>query len=303
MPRLTDTRLTRLLRRLRLRRSGPLGGRQVPGRAPAVLCALVLVGFAAFFAGPIVWLLLAPTKTGYELATRSPFAFGSFHTVAATWHELDSFDDHVYRRWLENSLLYSFGATGLTLATALPAGYGLAIGRFRGRKLVLTATMISMLMPATALALPTFLELNALHLLGSMFSVVLPFAFFPFGVYLVYLYYSTAVPAELIDAARIDGCGEWQAFRRVALPLAKPAVALVFFFAFVADWTNFFLSYIVLGDSRQFPVQVGLNDMLLGAPRPMLALAALIAAVPVALVFVLMQRALVRGLLSGATAG
>jgi multiple sugar transport system permease protein len=278
----------------------PLGKRSHAGR---VLRLLVLLLFAAFFAGPIVWLILAPTKTGYELATRSPFAFGSFHTLAATWHELDSFNDHVYRRWLENSLLYSFGATGLTLATALPAGYGLAIGHFRGRKLVLTATMVAMLMPATALALPTFLELNALHLLGTMLSVVLPFAFFPFAVYLAYLYYSASIPAELFDAARIDGCGEWEVFRRVALPLGKPVVALVVFFAFVADWTNFFLPYIVLGDSRQFPVQVGLDDMLLGAPRPMLALAALIAAVPVAVVFVLVQRALVRGPAAGAMIG
>ena len=263
----------------------------------------MLVVFAVFFAGPIVWLLLAPTKTGYELATQPAFAFGSLHTVVATWRELDAFNDHVYRRWLENSLVYSFGATGLTLATAVPAGYGLAIGRFHGRKLVLAVTMIAMLMPATALALPTFLELNALHLLGTMLSVLLPFAFFPFGVYLAYLYYSTSMPAELLDAARIDGCGEWQVFRRVALPLAKPVVGLVFFFAFVADWTNFFLPYIVLGDSRQFPVQVGLNDMLLGAPRPMLALAALIAAAPVALVFVLTQRMLVRRMLSGSMAG
>ncbi len=277
--------------------------RRLPERAAAALRVLVLVVFVVFFAGPMLWLLLAPTKTGYDVVARSPFAFGSFHTVAATWHELDAFNDHVYRRWIENSLVYSFGATGITLVTALPAGYGLAIGQFRGRKALLTTTMITMLMPATALALPTFLELNALHLLGTMLSVVLPFAFFPFAVYLAYLYYSTSIPAGLLDAARIDGCGEWQVFRRVALPLARPVLALVFFFAFVADWTNFFLPYIVLGDSRQFPVQVGLNDMLLGAPRPMLALAALIAAVPVAVVFVLVQRALLRGLLAGAMAG
>jgi multiple sugar transport system permease protein len=277
--------------------------RRVAHLTASPLRAFVLVLFAVFFSGPIVWLLLAPTKTGYELATRPAFAFGSFHTLAATWHQLDSFNDHVFRRWLENSLLYTLGATSLTIATALPAGYGLAIGRFRGRKLVLTVTMIAMLMPATALALPTFLELNALHLLGNALSIVLPFAFFPFAVYLVYLYYTTAVPDELLDSARIDGCGEWQTFRRVALPLARPVVALAFFFAFVADWTNFFLPYIVLGDSRQFPVQVGLDDMLLGAPRPMLALAAVIAAAPVALVFVLAQRTLVRGMLSGSIHG
>ena len=92
-----------------------------------------------------------------------------------------------------------------------------------------------MIMPAAALVLPIFLELNALHLIGSVFSVILPFSFFPFGVYLAYIYYATAIPSELLDAARVDGCGEWLTFRRIALPLAKPVVALVFFFSFVAE--------------------------------------------------------------------
>jgi multiple sugar transport system permease protein len=157
-----------------------------------------------------------------------------------------------------------------------------------------------MTMPATALVLPTFLELDALHVLGSPLTIILPFAFFPFGVYLAYLYYVTAVPAELFDAARVDGCSEWTTFRRVALPLAKPVVALVLFFSFAADWTNFFLPYVVLGDSSRFPVEVGLSDMFIGASKPVLALAALIATAPLAVVFVLSQRALSRGIMSGA---
>jgi multiple sugar transport system permease protein len=189
------------------------------------------------------------------------------------------------------------------LLTAIPAGYGLAFGRFRGRRLILGTTLIAMTMPVTALVLPTFLELSALHLLGSALTVVLPFAFFPFGVVLAYIYYATAVPAELLDAARVDGCGEWEAFRRVALPLAKPVVALVFFFSFAADWTNFFLPYVVLPDSSQYPVEVGLSDMFVGGSKPLLALAALIATVPLAVVYVISHRAIVRGLVSGATTG
>ena len=64
-----------------------------------------------------------------------------------------------------------------------------------------------MIMPAASLVLPIFLELNALHLIGSVFSVILPFSFFPFGVYLAYIYYATSIPSELLDAARVDGCG------------------------------------------------------------------------------------------------
>jgi len=265
--------------------------------------AAVCVFFAVFFGGPLLWLLLAPTRTGYELATGPAFAFGSLANVARTWHQLEAFAGGLFRRWMENSLIYSFSATALTLATSIPAGYGLATGRFRGRRLLLGVTVVAMTMPATALVLPIFLELNGLHLLGSALTVVLPFAFFPFGVYLAFIYYANALPPAVLEAARIDGCGEWEVFRRVALPLAKPVVALVFFFSFAADWTNFFLPYVVLPDSAQYPVEVGLSDMFIGGPKGELALAALIATAPVALVFALSQRALVRGLVTGATSG
>jgi len=204
---------------------------------------------------------------------------------------------------MENSLVYSLSATALVLLTAIPAGYGLAFGRFRGRRLILGTTIVVMTMPVTALVLPTFLELSAFHLLGSALTVVLPFAFFPFGVFLVYLYYATALPAELLDAARVDGCTEWAVFRRIALPLARPIVALVFFFSFAADWTNFFLPYVVLPDSSQYPVEVGLTDMFGGGSTPLLALAALIATVPLAVVYVVSHRAIVRGLVSGSATG
>ena len=137
---------------------------------------------------------------------------------------------------------------------------------------------------------------------GSPLSIILPFAFFPFGVYLAYLYYATALPPDLLDAARVDGCGEWAVFRRIGLPLAKPIVAFVFFFSFVANWNNFFLPFVFLGRYQQFPVQVGLQDLFRGS-RPALALATLLAALPVALVYVFSQRALVRGLVSGASKG
>ena len=112
------------------------------------------------------------------------------------------------------------------------------------------------------------------------------------------------------------GAASWQTFLRVALPLAKPIVALVFFFSFVADWNNFFLPYVVLADSNQYPISVGLSNLLSSTPsfnpaaggggqsvnifRPELALATLLAVVPVAIVFLVSQRHLVAGLTGGA---
>ena len=289
----------------------------MPTRIPALgLRFVILAAFAIFFIAPVLWLILAPTKADNALVTSDPFSFGSFHQVSLAWKHLDAFSDHIYRRWIANTLYYALSATAITLAVSVPAGYGLALGKFPGRKLVLSLTLISMIMPAAALVLPIFLELNAMHLIGRAASVILPFAFFPFGVYLAYIYYATALPRDLLDAARVDGCGEWLTFRRIALPLAKPVVALVFFFSFVADWNNFFLPYVVLADSDQYPITVGLSNLLSSTPsfnpaaggggqsvnifRPELALATLLAVVPVAIVFVLSQRALVRGLVGGA---
>jgi len=276
----------------------------------------ILVTFAVFFIGPVVWLILAPTKSDQALITSSPFSFGDFHHVALAWKHLDGFSDHVYRRWIGNTLYYSLSATAITLAVSVPAGYGLAFGKFPGRKLILSLTLIVMIMPAAALVLPIFLELNSVHLIGSVWSVILPFSFFPFGVYLAYIYYATSLPPGLLDAARVDGAGELQTFLRVGLPLAKPVVALVFFFSFVADWNNFFLPYVLLANSNQYPITVGLSDLLASTPsfnpsvggggqsvhifKPELALATLLAVVPVAIVFLFSQRALVRGLVGGA---
>src|SRR5438552_18357339 len=104
--------------------------------------AVILTVFAAFFVVPIVWLILAPTKSDEALVTKGPFAFGSFHNVALAWKHLDGFSDHIYRGWIGNSLVYAFGATAIVLVTAIPAGYGLALSTFPGRRLVLSLTLI-----------------------------------------------------------------------------------------------------------------------------------------------------------------
>ncbi|MBK3565670.1 carbohydrate ABC transporter permease [Streptomyces sp. MBT62] len=275
---------------------------------------VVLGCFLLFFVLPVVWLLLAPTKSDGQILRDAPFSFGSLTGLADTWRHLYGFQDGAVLDWLGNSALYTFGALAITLVTGIPAGYALALTRFVGRRLLLTITLLVMLMPSAALVLPLYLEMNAVHLDGTIWSVILPFSFFPFGVYLTYIYFSSNIPADLLAAARIDGCSEWQVFRLVAMPLAKPVIALVGFFNFVGNWNNFFLPFVMLPDSSQYPAQVGLNTLLTSSSafntsaglgnqimRPELALAALVTVLPVLLVFLFSQRALVSGMLAGAT--
>jgi len=284
--------------------------RRKPGNP---LPALVLGLFVVFFVLPVLWLVLAATKTDDQLVHGNPLAFGSWHALRANWDALTSYQGNAMFQWLRNSALYSFAALVITLAVAIPAGYALAMTEFRGRRMLLIATLVVMLMPNATLVVPLFLEVNAVHLIGSMWSIILPYAFYPFGVYLAYIYFSTALPRELLEAARLDGCSEIGVFRRVALPLAAPIVALVGFFSFVANWTNYFLPYVMLPQSNQLPVQVGLGTLLddvpqfnptvgsLAVQRPELALATLLAITPVLIVFLFSQRFLVTGMLAGAT--
>lgn len=285
-----------------------------PSRAAGPLLAgLLLSGFVVFFVLPVIWLLLAATKTDAQLVHDNPLSFGSWHALQENWDALTAFQSDTILLWLRNSAVYAFFALAITLALGIPAGYALAMLDFRGRRALLVITLVVMLMPATTLVVPLFLEVNAVHLVGTLWSVVLPYSFYPFGVYLTYIYFSTALPRDLLAAARIDGCTEFGAFRRIALPLAAPIVALVGFFSFVANWTNFFLPYVMLPQSSEYPAQVGISLLLTDVPqfnptagtatvlRPELALATLLAIAPVLIVFLFAQRYLVTGLLAGAT--
>jgi multiple sugar transport system permease protein len=158
--------------------------------------------------------------------------------------------------------------------------------------------------------------MNGLHLLNNPLSVILPSAFFPFGVYLMYIFFSTSLPRDLLAAARVDGCSEWGVFRRVAVPLARPMVGLVAFFVFVSQWNNFFLVEVMLSSASRLTLQVGLvyisNTAFVPFPglplsqqilRPELAMAGIILAFPVVVFFAFIQRNLLRGLLAGYAVG
>ena len=284
------------------------------GWSGRTIVTVVVAVFVLFFAIPLAWLLLATTKSARGLIVDNPFAPGSASDLSTNWSQLFAFQDGAVTTWMGNSALYAVGALIITLVASIPAGYALALTEFRLRRLLLVLTLIVMLIPNTALVLPIFLELNAVGLIGNSLSVILPMSFFPFGVYLTYIYFSTSIPRDLLAAARIDGCREFQVFTKIALPLAAPIVALVAFFSFVQNWNNFFLPFVMLPSSDGYPVQVGLTSLLASTPAfnpssagaesvqlPTLALATVVSVLPVLIVFLVSQRFLVAGMTAGGT--
>ncbi|QOR70480.1 carbohydrate ABC transporter permease [Ruania alkalisoli] len=276
-----------------------------------------LLLWAAFAILPMLWLVLAATKSGAALATEHPFAFGSFARVGESWEHLAEFNDGVLYRWLGNTVILTGAQMVLTLVATVPAGYALGACTFRMRKPILMATLGLILLPGGALVLPQFLEMVALGLVGTRWAVILPGAVFPLGLYLTFIYFSSTIGRDVYDAARIDGCSEWKVFLKVAMPLAAPIAALVTFFSFTRNWGEFLLPYIMLS-SDDFPLPVGLALLASVAPElnpnsivqsdigiPEVVLATLLTMLPVLLVLIFAQRIVLRGatIMGGALKG
>jgi len=277
---------------------------------------VLLAAVVLFFGLPMVWLLLAPGKDPAELVATSPLSFGSGEGYLEAGRHLIDYSNGIIGRWFVNSVVYSLASVVIGLATAVPAGYALATFRFPGRSALLFLTLVMMIVPPAALILPLYLEMSALRLTNTPWSVILPLAFYPFGVYIIFLFTATTMPESIIEAARLDGCGEWGIFRRIFLPLARPAVVMVAFFAFVASWNAFFLPYIMLSSQELATMQTGLQLLVAntgavtganftGLPikGPEVALAAIVSVLPILLIFAFAQRHLVAGQTAAAEKG
>jgi multiple sugar transport system permease protein len=269
---------------------------------------------ALFFGVPLLWLAIAPSKLNNEFVTLPSLNFGDIANYVRAWENLISFKEGQILLWAWNSVWYTAAAMVIGLMISIPAGYALATAQFRGRRLILWLTLIALIVPTSALVLPLFLELNLLGLVGSPWSVILPTALFPFGVYLAYVFYATSVPKDLLAAGRVDGCSEWQLFRFVCLPLSKTLVGLLTFLSFTANWNNYFLPYVMLNDDETYTLAVGLQALVAGTPmvsmsaiqgtdtllkRPEGALMGLLMVLPLTLVFIVSQRYVIRGALTG----
>ena len=220
---------------------------------------LLLLAMVCYFLIPVWWLIVASTKNAQGLFSGSgALWFNGFH-LFANLKDLFTYNNGEYLRWLGNSVLYAAtGGVGSTIISVL-AGYGFAKFRFRGRNLIFAMVLGSVMVPLTALVIPTFVLMSNAGLTDTVWAVILPSLLSPFGVYLMRVYTAASVPDELLDAARIDGAGELRTFLRVALPLMRPAVVTVLLLSVVATWNNYFLPLTMLSSSKLYPLTVGIG--------------------------------------------
>ncbi|NUT51128.1 MAG: carbohydrate ABC transporter permease [Saccharothrix sp.] len=260
-----------------------------------------------YFLVPLLWVVVAATKSQPDLLDSPALWFAEFN-LFENIGQLFREDDGVYGQWLVNTALYSgLSAVGAT-ALAAAAGYGLARFEFTGKRLFETALLGMIMVPATALVLPTYLILSEVQLVDTMWAVILPSLLSPFGAYLVRVYVAESVPVELIDAARIDRAGELRIFWQIVVPMMRPAIVTVFLFTLVATWNNYFLPLVMLSDADLYPLTVGLTTWFNTAQQEagtrmlfnLVVTGSLLAIVPLITAFVLLQRFWRSGAATGA---
>jgi len=235
--------------------------RRNPRRPKQVFAHVFLGAMIVYFLIPVWWIVVASSKDATGLfGGGSSLWFSENPNYIENLEALFTRDGGIYLRWLGNSTLYALsGGVGATILSIL-AGYGFAKFAFWGRRLSFSLLLGAVMVPSTALVIPTFILLSNMGLTNTIWAVILPTLLNPFGVYLMYVYAKDAVPDDLLDAAKIDGAGEFRTFIQVALPLLRPAVVTILLLSFVATWNNYFLPLAMLSDPNLYPVTVGIGQ-------------------------------------------
>lgn len=278
----------------------PFGPKNLVGYV--LLCAL-----AIYFLTPLYWLLIAATKDNTDLFATFGLWFAHFNL----WQNLVDTFTHAggeYPRWLLNTAIYAVGGGFFGMLISVMGGYALAKFRFPGRNLIFSLVLGAVLVPQTTLALPLYMVLSKIQLTNTYWAVLLPSLLSPIGLLLARVYAADAVPDDVLDAARVDGAGEFRIFARIALPLLVPGMVTIFLFQFVAIWNNFFLPLVVLSDPNYFPVTLGLatwnfdpasHELLYN----LIVTGSLLSVVPLIAMFLFLQRYWRAGLAFGSVTG
>jgi alpha-1,4-digalacturonate transport system permease protein len=266
-------------------------------KAPSVADAsrvAVLTAMALVVLVPIVWTFLSSFKTTSELAERPPSLLPDSINLDNYTTALESFNFFVY---LRNSVIVVAGATLLTLVINSMAAYAFAKFNFRGRDVLFLITLATIMIPLQVILIPVYLVTSQLGLVNTLWGLIIPVAATPTGVFLLRQYMLT-IPDELIEAARIDGAGEFRIFWSVVLPLCRPALAVVAIFSVVWRWNDFLWPLVVAQNESVYtlPVAIARFAGQQVVPFNLILAMSVVTMVPVIIVFLFAQKQIVKGI-------
>jgi multiple sugar transport system permease protein len=250
-------------------RTPQAGGSVMAHQRAKVLPTVVLLIGALYCLVPLAWILVASTKSSADLFATFTFQPGT--SLIDNVRDLFAYEDGQFARWALNSVIYAGVGSLLCTLISTAAGYAFSRYTFRGRNPLFYMILAGVLLPGMILAIPQYIIMTTLGMVGSYWSVLLPGLISPFAIYLARIYADASVPSSIIESARIDGAGEYRIFATIGLPMMLPGMVTIFMLQFVGSWNNFLLPFIMLSDENMYPINLGLyNVMSRGSGEPAL---------------------------------
>lgn len=271
---------------------------------PTHLLALgVLLALAAASLLPLYWMITGSFKV-QTAAMKVPPEWFPAHPTLHNYRELFCGSKPVGRWFLNSLIVASSIALGAVLTSSL-AGYAFGKKKFPGQTVLFWLLLLTMMMPRHITLIPLFILMRKLNWFDTYQGLIIPFIAYPFGIFLIKQFMQT-IPDDLLDAARIDGAGEWGLFTQVVLPLSRPAIGALAIFAFVAAWNEYLWQLIIVNEEALQTLPVGVSKLVSGLTSYDLGVAmagATVAFIPMLIVFLLFQEYFVKGITLGALKG
>ncbi len=207
-------------------------------------------------------------------------------------------------RWLVNTVFMAVMAMILTCITAAMAGYALAKKRFRGRMILFTLIVCAMALPKQVILIPLIRQMSALNLYNTIWAVVFPTVGWPFGVFLM-KQFAEGILGEMLEAARIDGASEVKTFTKIVLPMIQPGIGALAIFTFINSWNDYFMQLIMLSSTKELTISLGIAKLEAenSTDFGLIMAGASLAAIPILIVFLMLQKYFTKGITMGAVKG
>ena len=286
----------------RVRADAAEAGPRVHRAGPLTVIGLTVAAILSVF--PLYWMVIVASRSNASAYEWPPALLPGGNLGENVRRVLDNSDAAILKGIL-NSFIVAGTITVSTVFFSAIAGFAFAKLRFRGRNVLLVAILLTMMIPVQLNIVPLYRLMIELDWLNDIKAVIVPFLISGFGIFLMRQYTLQSVPDELIEAARVDGCSTWRTFRHVVAPALRPAAAVLGLLTFMQYWNEFFWPFIVLADPSNPTVQVSLRTLNSAYHQDLAQIFAgtLVATLPLAVIFVLFFRQIIRGIMEGAVKG
>jgi len=270
-----------------------------------VLIALLLILAGALLMMPFYFMFLSSLKPGTEILRLGlSFKFDPGVSSFTNYAALNTYRDGMYWKWYQSSLVIMVLQTSVGLFFSSIVGYALAMYHFKGRRAVDILVLILLMMPFEILILPMYRTLMRIKLMDSYFGVILPYLVPAFMVFF-FRQYASGLPIELVEAGRIDGCTDYGIFFRIMVPVMIPAYGAMAILSAMNSWNNLLWPLIVLNTNEKFTIPIGMGTTITpyGNAYDILMPGAVMAVVPIVLIFLACQKTFMAGMTAGSVKG